>query len=294
MTSAAWEGLLAYLVPDSLPKALTLLRDRRPEVVAGCTDVLPARRQGQRTGDILDVTRLPDLRGIARGADGWRIGAATTWAEIAAPPLPPAFAALQEAAVEVGAVQIQNAGTVAGNICNASPAADGVPPLLALRAEVELASHAGTRRLPLEEFITGVRRTARAPEELVVALHLPHPPAGSGGAFVKLGTRSSLVISIAMVAAMVRIDRDRLAEARLAVGACSPVARRLPAWEADLQGRKLEELAGLRPEARHLSVLSPIDDIRATAAYRIEAVRELCQRALVRAVASAAGGADGR
>ena len=285
---------MAYLVTDSLPEALTLLRDRRPEVVAGCTDALPARRQGQRSGDILDVTRLPALRGIARGPQGWRIGAATTWAEIAAASLPPAFATLQEAALEVGAVQIQNAATIAGNICNASPAADGVPPLLALGAEVEMASHAGTRRLPLEEFITGVRRTARAAEELVVALHLPHPPEGSGGAFVKLGNRSSMVISIAMVAAMVRIDRDRIAEARLAVGACSPVARRLPAWEADLRGRKLEELAGLRPEARHLSVLSPIDDVRATAAYRIEAVRELCHRALVRAVASAAGGADGR
>jgi CO/xanthine dehydrogenase FAD-binding subunit len=293
MTSAAWEGLLAYLVPDSFHEALTLLRDRRPEVVAGCTDVLPARRQGQCSDDTLDVTRLPALRGITHGPQGWRIGAATTWAEIAATPLPPAFAALQEAAREVGAVQIQNAGTIAGNICNASPAADGVPPLLALRAEVELASHAGTRRLPLEEFITGVRRTTRAADELVTALHLPHPAPGEGGAFVKLGTRSSLVISIAMVAAVVRIDHDRIAEARVAVGACSPVARRLPAWEAALQGRRLDELAGLKPDPGHLSVLSPIDDIRATAPYRIEAVRELCKRAVVRA-ANAAGGADGR
>ena len=294
MTSAAWEGLLAYHVPDSLDKALTLLRDRRPEVVAGCTDVLPARRQGQRSGEILDVTRLPDLRGITRGPQGWRIGAATTWAEIAAAALPPAFATLQEAALEVGAVQIQNAGTIAGNICNASPAADGVPPLLALRAEVELASHAGMRRVTLEEFITGVRRTTRAADELVVALHLPNPPEGSGGAFVKLGTRSSMVISIAMVAAVVRIDGGRIAGACIAVGACSPVARRLPAWEETLQGRRLDDLAALKPEPQHLSALSPIDDVRATAAFRIEAVRELCQRALVRAVASAAGDADGR
>lgn len=293
MTSAAWEGLLAYLVPDSFHEALTLLRDRRPEVVAGCTDVLPARRQGQCSGDTLDVSGLPALRGITHGPQGWRIGAATTWAEIAAAALPPAFAALQEAAREVGAVQIQNAGTIAGNICNASPAADGVPPLMALRAEVELASHGGTRRVALEEFITGTRRTTRAADELVVALHLPQPLSGEGGAFVKLGTRASLVISIAMVAAVVRIDHDRIAEARVAVGACSPVARRLPEWEAALPGRRLDELAGLRPDPGHLSVLSPIDDIRATAAYRIEAVRELCQRALVRA-ANAAGGADGR
>src|SRR5690606_7295406 len=114
-----------------------------------CTDILPARRQGQPPGDILDVTRLPDLRGIARDPHGWRIGAATTWAEIAAAPLPPAFDALQQAAREVGAVQIQNAATIAGNICNASPAADGVPPLLVLEAEVELVSPAGRRRLML-------------------------------------------------------------------------------------------------------------------------------------------------
>lgn len=285
---------MPYLVPGTLDEALTLLADRRPAVVAGCTDVLPARRQGQPSGDILDVTRLPELRGIGQGPQGWRIGAATTWAEIAATPLPPAFDALREAAREVGAVQIQNAGTVAGNICNASPAADGVPPLMALEAEVELASVAGRRRVPLAGFITGVRRTARAPDELVVALHLPHPPEGAGGGFVKLGTRTSLVISIAMVAAVVRLEQGRIAGARLAVGACSPVARRLPDWEAALVGRGLDEVAGLYPDPAHLAGLAPIDDVRASAAYRLEAVRELCRRALVRAVDSARGGTDAR
>lgn len=285
---------LPYLVPTTISEALALLRDRHPTLVAGCTDVLPGQRQGGRIAEMLDVTRLAELRGISEGPQGWRIGAATTWAEIAAAPLPPAFDALRQAAREVGAIQIQNAGTIAGNICNASPAADGVPPLLALRAEVELASAAGRRRVALADFITGVRRTTRAADELVVALHMPPVLAGEGGAFVKLGTRSSLVISIAMVAAVVRIAQGRIAEVRVAVGACSPVARRLPAWEADLAGRRLDEVAGLKPDAAHLSVLSPIDDVRASAAYRIEAAGELCQRALVRAVESAAGGADGR
>lgn len=285
---------MPYLVPTTLSEALTLLRDRRPTLLAGCTDVLPGQRQGCRIAELLDVTRLPELRGISQGPQGWRIGAAATWADIAAAPLPPAFDALRQAAREVGAIQIQNAGTIAGNICNASPAADGVPPLLALRAEVELASLAGRRHVALEDFITGVRRTTRAPDELVVALHMPRPLAGEGGAFVKLGTRSSLVISIAMVAAFVRIARDRIAEARVSVGACSPVARRLPSWEAELAGRNLDDVAGLKPDVAHLSGLSPIDDVRASAAYRIEAVRELCQRALARAVGSAKGGADGR
>mgnify|MGYP001293356684 FL=1 len=285
---------MVYLVPRSTDEALALLRDRRPAVAAGCTDILPARRQGQPAGDILDVTRLPELRGIAEGPQGWRIGAAETWAGIAAAPLPPAFDALRQAAREVGAVQIQNAGTIAGNICNASPAADGVPPLLVLGAEVELASAAGRRRLALQDFITGVRRTALAPGELVVALRLPHPPRGAGGAFLKLGTRSSLVISIAMVAAVVRLAQGRIAEARLAVGSCSPVARRLPEWEAALIGRTPAETADLRPDPAHLAGLAPIDDVRATAAYRLRAVRELCRRAVMQAALSAGEVADAR
>lgn len=118
---------MSYLVPGSVDEALALLRDWRPTVVAGCTDILPARRQGQRSADILDVAQVPELRGIVRGPQGWRIGAAAIWAEIAAAPMRPAFDALRQAAREVGAIQIQNAGTIAGNICNASPAADGVP-----------------------------------------------------------------------------------------------------------------------------------------------------------------------
>lgn len=284
---------MPYLVPASLDAALRHLRDRQPMVVAGCTDVYPARRQGQGPAVLMDVAQLAELRGIAAQGAGWRIGAATTWAEIAAAEgLPPAFDALRQAAREVGAIQIQNSGTIAGNLCNASPAADGVPPLLVLGAEVELASLAGRRRLALAEFITGVRRTALAPGELVVALHLPPLPAGAGGAFVKLGTRSSLVISIAMVAALVQIRAGRIAAARLAVGACSPVARRLPEWEAALVGQPLEALSGLWPDPEHLAGLAPIDDVRATADYRRAAVRELCNRALVLAARSAAGGAD--
>lgn len=278
---------MTYLVPNSLDEALALLRERKPLIVAGCTDVYPGLRPGQRLGEVLDVAHLSELRGITGGAAGWRLGAATTWAEIAAAALPPAFDALRQAALEVGGIQIQNAGTVAGNICNASPAADGVPPLLALGAEVELASTGGRRRVALADFITGVRRTVRLPDELVVAVHVPHPPEGARGAFVKLGSRSSLVISIAMVAAVVRSDAGRIIEARVAVGACSPVARRLTDWETALAGCELSELESLRPDpAAHLSALAPIDDARATAAYRLSAVRELCLRAVRQAAAA--------
>jgi CO/xanthine dehydrogenase FAD-binding subunit len=124
-------------------------------------------------------------------------------------------------------VQIQNSGTVAGNLCNASPAADGVPPLLALDASVELASVAGTRRLKLDDFILGPRRTARRADELLAAILIPKPRAAAHSHFLKLGARRYLVISIAMVAAAIESERGKITTARVAVGACGPVAQRL-------------------------------------------------------------------
>src|SRR4249920_3004504 len=154
----------AYLRPHCLAEALTALA--RPHVVlAGGTDFYPAR-VGRAIGeDVLDIGGIAILRGISADAEGWRLGATTTWSELIETALPPLFDGLKQAAREVGGRQIQNAGTLAGNLCNASPAADGVPPLLALGAEVELAGRAGTRRLPLASFITGNRRTALRPGE---------------------------------------------------------------------------------------------------------------------------------
>src|SRR6478672_6123269 len=121
-----------------------------------------------------DVTGIAALRGISANPAGWRLGATTTWSELIETALPPLFDGLKQAAREVGGRQIQNAGTIAGNLCNASPAADGVPCLMALDAEIEIAG-AVPRRLPLRQFITGVRTTALAPGELVVAIHVPRP-----------------------------------------------------------------------------------------------------------------------
>ncbi len=154
---------MSYLTPTTLDDALGALSGSGPvSVIAGGTDWFPALGERSFDGTLLDVTRVAGMRGISVQETGWRIGGATTWSDILRADLPPAFDGLRLAAREVGSVQIQNAGTVAGNICNASPAADGVPPLLSLDAVVELSSARGVRRLPLSEFITGVRRTARA------------------------------------------------------------------------------------------------------------------------------------
>lgn len=277
---------MGYHQPGSMDEALALLGDGTLRVVAGCTDFHPSQPMGARCRDILDLTRVEGLRGIEETDEGWRIGATTTWTDAIRAPLPPAFEALKQAARAVGSVQIQNMGTLAGNLCNASPAADGVPPLLALDARVEIASAAGTRRMPLARFITGVRATALEPGEMVTALHVPRAAAGGASAFLKLGSRKHLVISIAMVAANVTVEGGRIAGLRVAVGSCSPVALRLPALESALTGRRIAEIGAM--EAAWFAALAPLSDVRGSSEYRLASVAELCARA-IRMAAGAEG-----
>jgi len=289
-----------YARPTALTTALDLLdggiRAGRPLViVAGATDHYPARVGRVVDEDVLDVSGLAGMREIGPIAGGWWIPAGATWTELVETPLPPAFDGLKLAARAVGGLQIQNRGTVVGNVCNASPAADGLPNLLALDAIVELASWRGTRRLAIGEFVTGSRTTLREPDELVTGIFVPDPighehGGGKGGrelggealsTFVKLGSRAYLVISIVMVAAViVRDAAGRITSARIAVGACSPVARRLPELEGALLGGRLEPGIGELVLDEHLAPLAPIDDVRGSAAYRRRAAVVLVRRAL--------------
>ena len=269
---------MRYDRPESLPAALALLAAEPRTLLAGGTDLYVASDAATLPGPVLDLGGIAGLDGIERTADGVRIGAGTRWATIRDAALPPAFDALRQAAAEVGGVQIQNAGTVAGNLCNASPAADGVPPLLVLDAAVELASAAGTRRLPLAGFLEGPRRTARRPDEIVTAILVPDAATRGRSAFRKLGARRYLVISIAMVAARLVVADGRIAQAALAVGACGPVATRLPAVEAALLGHAPDP-DRIDPAAV-AAALAPVDDHRAAAAYRAEAAAELLRRAV--------------
>jgi CO/xanthine dehydrogenase FAD-binding subunit len=272
-----------YLRPRDLDEALQALT-RPCTVLAGGTDFYPARVGRSVTEDVLDIAGIAALRGISETPTGWRLGATTTWSELVEAELPPLFDGLKQAGREVGGRQIQNAGTLAGNICNASPAADGVPPLLALDAEVEITSLAGNRRLALAAFITGVRKTALQPGELVTAIHVPRTQHSARAGFVKLGARRYLVISIAMASAVLEVADGKVAAARVAVGACSPVAQRLPALEAALIGMAFDKSLLDRVEATHLAPLSPIDDVRGSATYRSEAVVTLLRRLLSRLV----------
>ncbi|MGB8583064.1 MAG: xanthine dehydrogenase family protein subunit M [Candidatus Sulfotelmatobacter sp.] len=272
-----------YIRPKTVDDALASLATHQAQILSGGTDFFPALGDRAVRGTVVDISAIGTLRGITATPDQMRIGALATWTEIIRAPLPRCFDALKEAAREIGAIQIQNRGTIAGNLCNASPAADGVPPLLALDAEVELASSGGLRRIPLAEFIVGSRKTLRRPDELLTAVIVPRTLDDASSSFVKLGARRYLVISISMVAAVVLADGEgRVGAARIAVGSCSAVGRRLAQLEDDLIGAPVDFALGARVRPEHLSVLSPIDDVRATADYRRDASLTLVQRALSR------------
>lgn len=267
----------SYARPEELIQALAFAALGH-RVLAGGTDLYPSAGWGL-AGDVVDVTAVPELQGISIG-DGLRIGACTTWSQIAEANLPPALHALQQAAGQVGGRQVQNAGTIGGNICNASPAADGITPLLALSAEVELASLRGLRRMALQDCLIGPHKLAMAPAEIMVAVHIPAHALQGRSAFVKLGARSHLVISIAMAALRLVTEGGRIAQAWAAVGSCGPTARRLEDFEQALIGQSLDAI-DFAPDLIR-AALAPIDDIRATATYRADAMVTLMRRLIAK------------
>ena len=281
----SWGNNSLYFRPGTLDEAVHVLAAHGGQILSGGTDFFPALGDRPLPVSVVDVSGVSEIKGITVGPDQIRIGGLTTWSQVIAAPLPRCFDALKSAAREIGAVQIQNRATVAGNLCNASPAADGVPPLLALDAEVELVSAAGSRRMPLDDFIVGNRKTLRRPDEILSSVIVPRHLDDAASAFLKLGARRYLVISIAMVAVIVKVKvktdgASFVAAARVAVGSCSVVATRLTALENALVGAPARIGLGALVSREHLTTLSPIDDVRATASYRNDAVLTLIGRAL--------------
>ena len=269
--------------PSSLDETLTLLSDDAHwDILAGGTYFYPALGDRPLKKPVLDISRLNEIRGIEETDTSWKIGGLTSWTDIVrSHTLPPVFTALKQAAREVGSVQIQNMGSIAGNLCNASPAADGVPALMILDTQVELSGLQGKRLLPLTEFITGNRQTARRTGELLTAIIIPKSSARGVSTFLKLGSRKYLVISIVMVAVrLVRSPESRIEEVAISVGACSPVARRLTGLEHKLIDKSWDEATLHMISPADLSELSPIDDIRGSSDYRREVAAELIVRAL--------------
>ena len=267
-----------YYRPDSLTDGLVALSENSWILLAGGTDFYPARVGKHLDEKVMDLTGIRELRSIRETEEHIYIGALTTWTDIVNAKLPEAFEGLKKAAKTIGGVQTQNAGTICGNICNASPAADSVPNLMALEAKVQLMSVKETRMLPLEDFILGNRKTAIKRDEFVTGLIIPHPGKDARANFEKLGPRAFLVISIAMVGVVAELtESGKILKLKVAVGSCSAVSKRLYLLEKEANGQNLQDLE-IKP--LHLENLDPIDDVRGTAAYRNAVIPELVLRAV--------------
>jgi CO/xanthine dehydrogenase FAD-binding subunit len=253
------------LTPRSLDEALALRAERRGAVpIAGGTDVMVELNFDRRRPDaLLNLNEVPELRGWSRDDGTLRLGAGLTYAEVEHSEL-----ALAEASRTVGSPQIRNRGTVGGNLGTASPAGDALPPLLVEDAEVEVANVRGRRRLPVQEFVTGVKRNALADDELIVAVHLR--PSGAPQTFMKIGPRNAMVIAVCSLA--LSVDREH-GTARAAFGSAAPVPT-LVAGELDGFAERVAAAA------------TPIDDVRGSARYRTHALRVLASRAIERCLAA--------
>jgi CO/xanthine dehydrogenase FAD-binding subunit len=276
-----------YAAPRSLGEALELLHEGDVTIVAGGTDLMPQSHGGKtRFGaTLMNIRRIPELAGIALDGATVRIGALTTISALLVSPLVrERLPILAEAADHFASEQVRNGATVGGNVCNASPAGDTLVPLAVLDATVELASKPNgaivTRALPLLEFLAGPGRTRREPGELLTAVCVPLPPAGFSARFYKHGTRPALDISTISIGAGGLKRGDRLERVRVVFGAVAPTPIRGRATERAIEGRPLDASAiEEAAEAAHDEV-RPISDVRASAWYRQELVRNMTKRVL--------------
>lgn len=268
-----------YLQPQSLSEALHLLTEHAADarVVAGGTDIIVELSRGIRpTSTLIDVTRISELRGISAQGGIVSLGALTSHNDVLASALcRTRLSPLAEACWEVGAPQIRTRGTIAGNLVTASPANDTITPLIALNADVVLASVRGERTLPLRDFYLGVRRTALAPDELVTAIRVPAMTAAQRGRFVKLGLRRAQAISVIDLAIVLTFEGNLVSDARIALGALAPTIVRAEAAEAALIGQEVNPGVCRLAAALVLKAASPIDDVRATGTYRLRTLESL-------------------
>ena len=281
------QAIEQYKAPASLEEAAGILRAGNVTVLAGGTDLMPQMQAGRLRFQpvVMNVRRVPELKGIAEQGAVLRIGALVTITELLESALVRGrLGMLWQACDHFGSDQIRNAATVGGNLCNASPAGDTLVPLLALNASVVLVAKPNgalqTRRVPLAEFLLGPGRTCRGPAELLAAVEVPLPPAGFAGEFYKHGTRPGLDIAAISIAAGARRDGAVLRDVRVAFGAVAPTPIRAPRTEAALEDRAPD--AATLEAAAHaaLEEIHPISDVRASDWYRRELIRNMLKRVL--------------
>jgi CO/xanthine dehydrogenase FAD-binding subunit len=284
-----------FHAPTSVDEALRLLAELGPRagVVAGGTDLVVAARGGRRAlpEAIVAIDRLPGLDRIEETADGGlRLGALVSHADLErSAPVRARWSALSDASALVGSPATRHVGTLGGNLCNASPAMETGSPLMVFGADVELRSVAGSRTLPLAEFLTGPGRCALGPGELLVGVAVPpRPPGRVGSAYLRLEYRAAMEIAVVGAAALVALDADgRCTEARIALTAVAPTVVRAAEAERIVRGHMPTAEVVSAAASAAASTARPIDDVRASAHYRTAMVPVIVRRALEAALVRA-------
>ena len=284
-----------YITPASLDAALEVSARNAPHVklLAGGTDLLvELKHSANGPKYVVDLGRVPELKGIEETSAGLRIGAMVTHTEIMESQLIAQHApAMIAAAVTIGAVQTRNMGTIGGNLVTCVPSLDSGPVLVALDALVTVAGAQGKRQMPITEFFVGPRKTALAPDEILVDILIPAVMLGRPASFRKFGLRKGQALALVNAAASVLVEDGRIADARIALGAVSPTVIRALQAEAIVTGKNVGDTTALR-EAAEMAVTEarPIDDFRASAAYRRELIAVGTFRVLEEALARATAG----
>jgi CO/xanthine dehydrogenase FAD-binding subunit len=279
-----------YLQPKSLDEALSLLTKYKgkAKLIAGGTDLLPKmkRREIEAPKHVVDLKGIPDLDHVTYDEkDGLAIGAlATIHAIETSPVIQHRFSILAQAAYTMAAPQVRNRGTVAGNICNAVPSADSVPPLLALEAKLKLMSQKGVRILAIEDFFTGPNETVLTGVELLVEIQIPPLPSESRGIYLKLSPKRSMDLATVGVAALVLTEDGLCKDIRIALGAVAPTPIRAKRAEDIIRGQGFSDELIERTAQTAAEESRPIDDHRASAEYRRWMVEALVRRAINQAI----------
>ena len=283
-----------YYEPTSLGEALSLL-EREGEAgaaLAGGTDLLLRERRGvRRYRSVVNIKYVPGLDAVAWDKSGeLSFGALTTFRAIETHPrIASEFPALTEGARVVAGVQLRNLATIGGNLANASPSADSLPPLVALDATITVASKSGSREFRVAECITGPGRTVLEPGEIFTQVRVPAPARRSGNAYARFSPRSAMDIGIASVAAAITLaDDGSCVDARIALGAVSPTPLRATAAEECLRGERLNSTLVAKAADLAAEAAQPISDIRGSAEYRRAIVRVLTARMVEAAAQRAA------
>lgn len=283
-----------YFAPQKLGEAVSLLRrhGKKATLLAGGTDLLlRLERRVIAPSLVVDLKKIRDLKGIKQERKGLKIGALTLMEEIASSSVvQKRYGIIAQGAAVVGSIQTRNRATLGGNLCNASPAADTAPPLIALAARARIAGGQRGREVLLEEFFLGPGKSCLKANELLKEIFIPSPPRRSGGSFQRC-TRTAMDIAVVNCAVFLSLapKGDIVTDVRIALGAVAPTPLRARAAEEALRGKKADRQAITEAVERAVASASPIDDVRSSADYRHEMVRVLTRRALEGALRQAKG-----